>query len=283
MNIPKQNLEPTPPNPEAEILALNDEVFDLRNRLLFDRVGQDGMQALADSHAEKGLFDQLEASVVTPESLALSTIFKDQAYNDLSREMFEGRNFSELTALERLRVEGAQRELDTHKAASGAMDVGAVNGATQEQEQLDIELNRVFNDQLTGYLFDGSRQAPGKLDLYGYRNTGIPMRDGMTAMPGLVVKEVDGKAKAVNTLDFVDAEGQKIDMNRLAEEEHWPQDAKEEMARFEENMAGIEVFPEQVEAVQQGMQRVKAYLEQHLDPTVNAPRQGKYGPEPAEG
>ena len=41
--------EGAPDSPETKILQLNNDVLDLRNQVLFDRVGEDAMLAAADA------------------------------------------------------------------------------------------------------------------------------------------------------------------------------------------------------------------------------------------
>jgi hypothetical protein len=272
-----KNLEPTPPSPEEKVLQLGSEVFDLRNQLLYERVGEEGMKALADRHTEKSLFDMLESETTTPESLALSSLFREQALDELSRELFDGRGFHELNNFQRQRVEQSQHELDQHKVGD---NVGMAElKATGEKDQLDNELNRVFNTRLTGFLFDGSQHKPDELNLRANRLNMVHLGH-FIAVPGASVKLVDGEAKGFATTTLVEPDtGYEIDLTKLAKDMDLSSDEMDELKEFQGYAGSMPLHKEQLEIIQEGLENTRAYLKDHLDPRTQSHRMGKYGPE----
>jgi hypothetical protein len=277
-----QNFEPTPLGLEARALQLGAETFDLRNQLLYDRIGTEGMQALADHKAEKSFFADLEAEIpTTPEGLALSTLFEEQERNELSRDIFQGRSFDELDSLERHRLEQSQEALHEHRAAVEATHTGILSTAAQEQAQLDNELNRVFNDTYTGFKYDGSRQTADKVTIHTDMNSASATRMGPIAFVQEVnlEKDTDGNPKGALVVVPLDiTTGYPVDLLKLAEG-GGHDISEEDLQEYREWSKGVPLEPEVVELLKDGLEKVKTYLEHHLDPDTKAPRQGKYGPE----
>jgi hypothetical protein len=269
MFIMLENKNTDPTSPEMEILNTADEVLDLRNQLLYERVGEEGMQALADHSSEKSYFDDLEAELTTdPESLALSALFEENDREQLSRDMFNGRGFQELNPIERQKVDGARVALDKHKDSVSALDNEALTAAARQRNELDTELNRVFvSKPKTGLKYDASRQKPGKFHVFAdAASTGFYVGEKMIVLREVQVENNNDIAEARDGLRVVDTKtGMPIDMVKVSEDLGISKEDAQEWTK------GQPLEPEQLAMLHEGLDDVKEYLHEHLsDP--NTPR-----------
>jgi hypothetical protein len=101
----------------------------------------------------------------------------------------------------------------------------------------------------------------------------------------VVEKNADGAAEGFSTLAAIDNETESpIDLKKVFEQVE--QNATEEETRElrewiqQSTSSRTPMNSESTELVQEGLERIKTYLADHLDPTTNSLRQGKYGLEP---
>jgi len=290
--------EGAPDSPETKILQLNNDVLDLRNQVLFDRVGEDAMLAAADAEAsvssEKNFFDDLERSMASSTgAVALGEVFKENDLNELSQQMFEGKGLHELSLHERQRVEHAQAELDAHKQAVNGTESSEGLTVVEEKDGLDAELNRVFDDRI--YVYDARLQTPDTVNLYA-RRSGRATIDAqgnvastaemhvdlgdITAIPTAKITTVNGQVEATRSAKFVDKQtGHEVDFIKMAVDAGIPEEQVREEMQAYEAVSTDKLDSETIGAIQDGLLKVKTYLESQLGAKSDVPREGKYGPE----
>lgn len=255
------------PSPAEQALEIAAEVYDLRNRLLFDRVGQEGMQALADQLEGDDLFRQLETEV-TPQSLALESIFRAQEHEELSRDLFDNRSLSELDPMEKERVQTSAEALreQSHTDIYANANMTPVERAANERNKLDSELNRVYNTPVvSGFRYDGSRQGVDRVVLHDNNVMSmltIPI-DGVKLTYETVIEKINGQAQAQHVPVVIDEKTHlPLDLRRVMHDSLGS--TEEDQREMAEWLQGHPCNDSEVKSIKIRLEGIKKYLEGQL-------------------
>jgi hypothetical protein len=272
------------PSPAEQAIQLNTDIIDLRNQVLFDRVGEEGMEAMARHTAEQNLLGQLETPM-SPEGSELASALEGQELDELSRDMFNGRSFDELdpTDQERARQSIAALRQHSHSVHSDD-DSGLLTRVSDESEQLDNEVNRVFNDPvISAFKYRVSAQTPDEVTIFTGDSMRLPFPglEGIQVMPEIKLRKGELGAETVMVQTLIDDKTQLVvDGMRILSGYNLTDDERREM---EEWLRGQVLEDDDMAVdIKDRLERIKSYLENHLDPNGKKQRMGIYGLEDPE-
>lgn len=253
------------PTPAERALEVAGEVHDLTNQLLFNRVGQEGMQAAADQTAADELLNHLEADL-TVGQVALESVFRDHDNEMASRELFDGRSFSELNPVdqERARTHAVARRKE-EKLPEVLEETSPEKQVAIARKQLDAELNRTFNTPvLSDFLYYGSQQDGNRvvLNATDLAAVSLPL-PGLKIKTRMIIERVGGEAEARIAPVIIDEKTHRpIDILDIMRN-NTPLSERDD-AEMVEWLQGYKTSDETVEDVTTRLEAVKNYLQDQL-------------------
>lgn len=253
-------LNKNPKDPLEHILDMTNSVIDLRDQLLLARAGKEAVDELAAYELGQATLTDLGAqidSIFREQDPDLEDVFLANAFEGLSLNMF-GAYLSELSEEEQRRVKNSQAALEEHSRNLSGIN-GTVAAAKAKRTEIDAELNRAFNsDMVTGFTYDGSKQAKDRFVVSSSPLASILVGDKVVKRDLTVARRDDGTPTGETRSMLYDSDGSLYEM---------PPEHKEE---WEKNTR-LPLDPEEAQGLADCLQLVHDYLQDQLDPNTDTP------------